>query len=179
MKLLSLSTVILVLLNLASCNRSGASAYPSANHNTDADLVIFFTPQQMDSALRSGLDSVVHSDGMPLLASQILGKSVGDALYMVIIRSGPGQVEVHEQWDDVVIIRSGHGILRTGYQVDGDRKESSAGNWVGGRIVGGKEVVLSPGDFIIIPAMQGHQYIPRAGDSLTYWTIKVSRPVSK
>ena len=176
MKYLMLTAVMIVHFTLISCHRPEKSGISSTDQHKTEDAVIFFSPQQMDSVLRSGLDSVVKAQASPLLASQILGKSVEGALDMVIIRSGPGQVEVHEQWDDVVIIRSGRGILRTGYHLTGDRRESSEGNWAGGTIVDGKEVVLLPGDFIVIPAMLGHQYIPHAGDSLTYWTIKVRRP---
>ena len=179
MKILTFPGLWLMLAILTSCHPSGESASTLSDLKGDEDSVSFFTPQRIDSLLRFGLDSVIQSHGSPLLAAHILGKSVEDGLYMVVIRSGPGQVEIHKEWDDVVIIRSGHGILNRGYQVDGEKKESSPGNWVGGTIVGGEKQDLSPGDFLIIPAMEGHQYIPQSGDSLTYWTIKVKRPARK
>jgi len=177
MKYLRLTGIWISILGLISCNRPLASANDAAKQKKTADSVSFFTSDQMDKFLQNGLDSVIRSNGSPLLATHILGSSMEGAPYLLVIRSGPGMVEVHEQWDDVVIIRSGHGILKTGYQVVGDKKETSPGNWVGGSILGGNENVLSPGDFLIIPAMEGHQYIPGTGDHLTYWTIKVKRPI--
>jgi len=34
---------------------------------------------------------------------------------------------------------------------------------------------IAPGDFIVIPAMTGHQYIPDKNDTLVYWAIKIQR----
>jgi mannose-6-phosphate isomerase-like protein (cupin superfamily) len=176
MKHLTLRFALCTIIALISCNRASDSTSSPAGQNKTEDSVGFFSPAQIDHLLQSGLDSVVKSGNSTLLAAQILGASGEGAPYLVVVRTGPGSVEVHEQWDDVVIMRSGHGILKTGYHVDGDRKESSSGDWVGGMIEGGKERSVSPGDFIIIPAMVAHQYIPHRGDSLTYWTIKVRRP---
>ena len=140
-----------------------------------ADPVIFFAPNQMDNLLKSGLDSAIRSGVSPVLAARLLGSGKGNEAYLLVVRADPGLVEIHEHWDDVVIIRSGRGILKTGYEVTGEKKEEKghSGNWTGGNIEGGKDRNLSPGDFIVIPALLAHQYIPNSGDTLTYWTIKV------
>ena len=39
--------------------------------------------------------------------------------YLFLARTQPGYVEMHKQLDDMAIIRSGHGTLKTGYQVAG------------------------------------------------------------
>jgi mannose-6-phosphate isomerase-like protein (cupin superfamily) len=87
-------------------------------------------------------------------------------------------VEIHEQFDDVAIIRSGHGVLRTGSKVKGQKESGTpgAGEWIGGVIEDGSDRKLSPGDFIVVPATLAHQYIPSPGESLTYWIIKVRHP---
>lgn len=80
--------------------------------------------------------------------------------------------------DDIAIIRSGHGMLKTGYEVAGNIRttgEERQRNWLCDSIVNGRVQSLSPGDFIIIPAMTAHQYIPDGGDKLIYWTIKAKR----
>ena len=86
-------------------------------------------------------------------------------------------MEIHEQFDDVAIIRSGHAILRTGTKVSGSKESGNPGTreWSGGIIEEGKERALSAGDFVVIPAMLAHQYIPKSGEPFTYWTIKVLR----
>jgi mannose-6-phosphate isomerase-like protein (cupin superfamily) len=178
MKQVILTCIPVFLMATISCNRPAESAGSSNVQNKTADPVSFFTPDQMDRVLKSELDSLKFK-GSTLLAAHILDTSEEGAPYLLVIRTGPGSVEIHEQWDDVAIMRSGHGILKTGYQIDGEKKETSPGNWVGGKIVGGMERSLSPGDFVVIPAKLGHQFIPSPGDSLTYWTIKVRRQKSK
>lgn len=95
---------------------------------------------------------------------------------MVLARTEPGKAEIHEQVDDIAIIRSGHGILKTGYSVTGKittNDQEPSRNWFCEGIKDATERKLSPGDLVLIPAMVAHQYIPDPGDTLTYWTIKV------
>jgi mannose-6-phosphate isomerase-like protein (cupin superfamily) len=137
---------------------------------TKADSVTFYSHSQIDSLL----SGKVPTDGAP---SVLLERSKDNERYLVLIRTKPGDVEVHELYDDVAIIRSGHGILKTGRTVQGHKESGKepAREWHGGVIQNAIERSLSPGDFIVIPAMLAHQYIPNAGDKLTYWTIKVKR----
>jgi len=124
------------------------------------------------------IDSIVKA----LIKNDTIGTSLGissdNAPYLITVRTKTGFVEIHEQMDDIAIIRSGHGTLKTGYQVSGDVRTSGDQpwrNWFCDRIESASEQKLSPGDFIIIPAMTAHQYIPEGSDTLTYWTIKVKR----
>jgi len=48
-----------------------------------------------------------------------LGRSQDSMPYLFLARTQPGYVEMHKQLDDMAIIRSGHGTLKTGYQVAG------------------------------------------------------------
>jgi mannose-6-phosphate isomerase-like protein (cupin superfamily) len=138
-----------------------------AQSNT-ADTVTYYSSSQIDSFLATSTTS-------PRLIGKTLGRSADNEPYLVGVRAQPGDVEIHEQFDDVAIIRSGHGVLRTGKKVKGQKAGTNAGEWIGGVIEDAQERHLSPGDFIVIPAMLGHQYIPNPGESLTYWTIKVRR----
>ena len=132
--------------------------------------ITYYSKHQLDSELVKALrDKTVL---------RILGQSQEDEEYMIIIRTAPGQVEVHEQWDDIVVVRSGHATLRTGRQDTINMKETGERpwrNWFGTSIKNAAEQRLGPGDFIIIPALTAHQYVPDTGDTLTYWTIKVKR----
>jgi mannose-6-phosphate isomerase-like protein (cupin superfamily) len=133
------------------------------------DSVICYTKEQQDSLLASPLS--------PERVWRLLGQSQEHAPYVIVIRTRPGEVEIHEQFDDVIIIRSGHGMLRSGLHAKDQRVSGTepSREWRDGDIMDAKERKISPGDFIVIPAMTAHQFIPVTGDSLTYWTIKVRR----
>ena len=135
-----------------------------------ADSVIFFSHAQSDSIFK-GKGSTERA------LAFTLGRSQDKEGYLVILRTKPGDIEIHEQFDDVAIVRSGSALLKTGGKVNGNKVTGSLGarEWIGGTIEGAAERTLSPGDFVVIPAMVAHQYIPKAGEAFTYWTIKVRR----
>lgn len=161
-----------ILYIFASCNGRNDTATVSPEQLN----VTFLNTVKLDSIVNTNFydSSVGQSLGNP----QLLGKGQSGEEYYLIKRTAEGFVEVHEQWDDIVIIRSGHGILKTGKEVKGKSEQTNEEpfrNWHGGEIINANERKLQAGDFIIIPAMTAHQYIPDRNDSLTYWTIKVKR----
>ena len=135
------------------------------------DTVIYYSSSTIDSLLTT-------SEASPRLIAKLLGRSGDGENYLVGVRTKPGDVEIHEQFDDVAIIRSGHGVLRTGTKVKGQKESGQVGarEWIGGVIDNARERDLSPGDFIVVPAMLAHQYVPKPGEALTYWLIKVKNP---
>jgi len=135
------------------------------------DTVIYYSSSTIDSLLTT-------SEASPRLIAKLLGRSGDGENYLVGVRTKPGDVEIHEQFDDVAIIRSGHGVLRTGKKVSGQKESGQAGarEWIGGVIDNAHERDLSPGDFIVVPAMLAHQYVPKPGEALTYWLIKIKDP---
>lgn len=140
----------------------------SAIQHEHADSITYYEHLQIDSIV----NSLIRNDTIGMA----LGKSSENAPYLITVRTKTGFVEIHEQMDDIAIIRSGHGSLKTGRQVSGITRTSGEKpfrNWFCDTIQGATERKLSPGDFIIIPAMTAHQYLPNADDTLTYWTIKV------
>jgi hypothetical protein len=107
-----------------------------------------------------------------------LGISPDNAPYLFLARTKPGDAEIHEQMDDVAIIRSGHDVLKTGHQVFGKiatEDKAPWRNWFCEGIKKPEERTIGPGDFVIIPAMTVHQYVLGPGDTLSYWTIKVKQ----
>jgi len=142
-------------LNAALATHVSDSIYFRSHSEVDSLVNVVVKNQSVASTLTQ------NADGVPC---------------MVLARTKPGEAEIHEQVDDIAIIRSGHGTLKTGYDVTGAVRttgEAPSRNWFCSAINEGKDRSLSPGDVILIPAMTAHQYIPNPGDTLSYWTIKV------
>ena len=168
--------IIVLTATLMSCKTKTVSnknteSPPDINSElkkSSGDSITFYRTVQIDSVI----NTLIRIDSI----GTTLGKSQDSTPYLITVRPKTGYAEIHEQFDDVAIIRSGNGTLKTGHQVLG--KITSTGvepsrNWLCDSIKDATEQKLSPGDFIIIPAMTAHQYIPDSGDTLTYWTIKV------
>ncbi|MEJ1239474.1 AraC family ligand binding domain-containing protein [Chryseolinea sp. T2] len=134
---------------------------------TSSRAVIKLNSAQIDSASSSKLT--------PDKPGRLLATGPSGERYLVVVRTGEGAVEIHEQYDDVAVIRAGHGVLRTGPSATGAKLSGTAPNreWLGGEIRGAKEYKVAQGDFLVIPAGLAHQYVPDSGDSLVYFTVKV------
>lgn len=145
--------------------------------DTTSPEVEYLNIRQQDDILNAAARDTATV--ISLGTAEVISNGQGGEGYYLIRRTVPGYVEQHEQWDDVAIIRSGHGVLRTGHKIKGDQKSSGGEkpwrNWYDGEIEDASERNVAPGDFIIIPAMTAHQYIPVKGDTLVYWTIKIKR----
>ena len=99
--------------------------------------------------------------------------AVGDpaARSIVVRRDRPGLVEVHDGLNDVVVAQAGAAVLLAGGRAEGLR-QTEAGEWRGGTIVGGERRNLGPGDVAWIPAGVPHQLIVERGGSFTYVVVK-------
>jgi hypothetical protein len=177
-KTLKQVTAVSLLILFIGCDQSKKTSDHTQKSTEDTlqQDVFYYSTNQVDSILLAtkGDTSTIQSLGTGV----ILKKGPGDEPYYISKRTVEGYVEIHEQHDDVVVIRSGHGRLRTGIKVEGSKLlngEKPWRNWYGGKIIDFSERRISTGDFIVIPAMTGHQYIPDRGDSLIYWTIKINR----
>lgn len=170
--------IILLLVIVTSCEAKTKSTKSStSSYDINGDLGKFIG-DSVSTYRKVQLDTIVSSLIRNDSIGATIGKSQDSSLYLLTVRPKTGYVEIHEQYDDVVIIRSGSGTLKTGHQVGkiirSDGVEPSR-NWFCDSINNATMQKLSPGDFFIIPAMTAHQYLPDAGDTLTYWTIKVKR----
>jgi mannose-6-phosphate isomerase-like protein (cupin superfamily) len=106
----------------------------------------------------------------------MVGRLVADRGYTVLAlrRTGDGEVEIHSEWDDVILVQAGGATLLHGGTVDGGR-ETAPGEQRGGRIGGGTRQVIAPGDVVLVPAGTPHQVLVPAGGSVTYLVVKVRR----
>ena len=90
-----------------------------------------------------------------------------------IKRQQSGEVELHRSWNDVIIAKEGTVTLLIGEKVEGNR-EIKPNEWLGGKIMGGRQVTLKPGDILFIPAGLGHQMTLPANQTFTYLVVKTA-----
>ncbi|HEX4020371.1 MAG TPA: hypothetical protein VHX63_04430 [Acidobacteriaceae bacterium] len=107
-------------------------------------------------------------------ASEILGK-YPNHFTMLAFRDKSGGAELHKKFADIFFVIDGHATLWTGGSIV-DAKTNADGNEVTGTAVrGGSNQKLRPGDVVHIPAGLPHQLILSAGDTFTYFVIKVQQ----
>jgi mannose-6-phosphate isomerase-like protein (cupin superfamily) len=95
-----------------------------------------------------------------------------NAQYILNRRTGPSEVELHCQWDDILFVRAGYGVLDYGSKLQGMRHYSTW-EWRGRGIVAPTQVNLAAGDVVRVPAGSGH-VIRNLGDvPLVYLVVKV------
>ena len=105
------------------------------------------------------------------VASETLD-TIGNRLFLLAHREGPGQAEWHEKQADVIVIHSGEVTLVYGGEVVNGKK-TAPGEIRGPSIKGGTEVQLEPGDALHIPAKVPHLMKVAPGKQVTYFVVKV------
>lgn len=95
-----------------------------------------------------------------------------------IKREKSGEVELHGAWNDVIIAKAGSIIVTVGEKVEGNRL-FKPNEWLGGKIVDGRQFVLKPGDILFIPAGLGHQMTLPGKGPFTYLVIKTAAQAIK
>lgn len=91
---------------------------------------------------------------------------------MLAFRKVSGGGELHQNFADVFFIVRGHATIATGGQLV-DQKSTGPGEIRGKSIEGGTRQELREGDVVHIPAGMPHQMLLAAGDTVTYFVIKV------
>jgi uncharacterized RmlC-like cupin family protein len=122
----------------------------------------------IDSALRS-LAATPEPNARDL---PITGASRRSYQFVVLARRATGAAELHERWDDVVLVRSGTALLRTGRALVA-RKLREPGEWNGTDIGGARDQAVGPGDVLVIPAGIPHQWQPTGSAPFAYVVLKV------
>jgi len=121
------------------------------------------------SAMQLAADVLATESG---LGYQIPSSAV--ARLLMIRRDKPGEVEVHTEQNDVIVVESGQAIITMGGAVTGNR-EIRPTEWRGGMTTGGKSYRVARGDLILIPAGIPHQVLVSKGQTVTYLAIKTAR----
>ena len=84
-----------------------------------------------------------------------------------------GQMEVHHNWNDFMIVQTGEARLRIGGTVV-NPKTTAPGEIRGTTSIGGEEKTLGPGDIVHIPANLPHQFLVAHGQQITYFAAKIA-----
>ena len=93
------------------------------------------------------------------------------ARLMRIRRDRDGEIEIHRDYADQIIVVSGRAKARIGGTVTGQRAIAD-GDWRGGVATGFEEYELGPGDILWVPAGMAHQFIVTPGQPFQYFTVK-------
>lgn len=91
-----------------------------------------------------------------------------------ILRTSPGQVEIHDKETDIFYVTDGEATFITGGTMVGG-KQTAAGQHRGTDIRGGESRLLKKGDVIVIPAGIPH-WFKAVSPTINYLTIKVKKP---
>ncbi len=95
----------------------------------------------------------------------------GGYSYIFLRRDQSGEAEVHQLWDDVMVVQDGAATLLYGGALSGQR-ETGPGEMRGGQIAGGRSRSISAGDVVVVPAGIPHQVLVAPQGSVTYLVLK-------
>ncbi|MGH9524559.1 MAG: hypothetical protein ACRD3E_18720 [Terriglobales bacterium] len=98
--------------------------------------------------------------------------SSGNGALKLSYRRETGGAEVHQHFDDVMVVEGGSATLVTGGSLV-DPKTEPNGEMKGKSIEGGTRQVLSTGDIIHIPAGTPHQLLLDRGTDFRAFVVKV------
>ena len=105
------------------------------------------------------------------LFNQSLG-NYGNHTTAIVHREGNGEMEVHANWNDLMIIQTGEGALLIGGTVL-NPKTTAPGEIRGTGATGGEKKPVRPGDIVHIPANVPHQFLIEPGKQVTYFAVKI------
>jgi len=138
-----------------------------------ASAVEYFSSAQVHDGVAGAAEAPDQTAGR-LLSNR------GHYLSVAVRRDRTGEVELHELWDDVMVVKEGGGTLVYGGRLAGAREtepgENGAGpgEWRGGTISDGTVQSVSAGDLVIVPAGVPHQVRVPPDGSITYLIIKIA-----
>jgi mannose-6-phosphate isomerase-like protein (cupin superfamily) len=87
-------------------------------------------------------------------------------------RDNDGEVEVHDNWTDIIVVESGEATLMIG-GTPVNPKGTAAGEWRAATAMGAEKRLIAPGDILHIPAGMAHQFLVAPGKKVTYFALKV------
>jgi len=101
--------------------------------------------------------------------------SYGNLLVMLSVRTANGVGELHEHYDDLMVVQQGTATLITGGSLV-DPKTTGPGEIRGKSVQGGKSRTISVGDVVVIPANVPHQILLQPGMIYSASIGKIKEP---
>lgn len=133
----------------ASAHATAAAARAAAGRKVDYIPAVRFAEARRRAARARTQGAPVH-----VAADE-------ETSYLIVVRTDTSEVEQHARWDDLVLVESGHGVVRFGARSAG-RRRIAAGEYRGGQLVEAHELHLGPGDVARVPAGVPHAFWPEA-----------------
>lgn len=149
-------------LLLASCSIAAAAA---SLYAADPAQPLFWSASKLKDVDKSAFSK--------LNAERHLGtERLLDSMF-VAYRNGNGEAELHEKLADLLIIRSGEGVVLVGGKMI-DGKPSGQDEVRGKSIEGGTRYPIAAGDVLYVPANTVHQFIVEPGKGFTAMVVKIT-----
>ena len=98
----------------------------------------------------------------------------GNHNFNLNFRDKSGAPEMHANWTDIYYVLDGEATWVHGGKLEG-AEERRPGEFGGGKIVGGTQQKVAPGDIASSPAGMPHQFLVPEGKTFAYFTVKVAR----
>jgi mannose-6-phosphate isomerase-like protein (cupin superfamily) len=94
---------------------------------------------------------------------------------MLVFRDKSGEVEIHNQFDEIMIVIGGKATVVTGGTAKNIRT-LRPGELRGTSILDGTQNPMEKGNMVHIPVNTPHQVFVPAGGSVTYIDVKIEHP---
>ena len=136
-----------------------------AQRPTPDTAVVHVTAGAIDSAFRDVAAAPPEARDLPTGA-------LAHYQAIVLSRRTASEAEVHERWTDVVFVKRGAAVLRTGRALF-RRRAGDPGEWSGSAVARPRDQLVGPGDVLVIPAGIAHQWRPSGPEPFSYVLVKV------
>jgi mannose-6-phosphate isomerase-like protein (cupin superfamily) len=167
-------TAVLLTIVAAGIVASAAGTFAPARgqpaQSARADTVVALIPAQAIVAAERSLAAATSPEDV---ARELPSGDPSRYQFVVLSRRAAAAAELHDRWADVVFVRSGRAVLRTGHSLAQRRPRGGGGEWLGA-IENGQDRPVGPGDVVVIPAGIAHQWHPSGSEPLVYRIMKVN-----
>jgi mannose-6-phosphate isomerase-like protein (cupin superfamily) len=127
------------------------------------------TPRQMDDLQSALRQQATTGDGV---AAAFL-EQYPHYYTQLIVRTKSGEVEIHQEYDELMIVRDGNAAVYTGGKPQSFRT-IKPGELRGPAVSGSTPTALVQGTLVYIPVGTPHQVIVPLGGAITYIDVKIA-----
>jgi mannose-6-phosphate isomerase-like protein (cupin superfamily) len=106
-------------------------------------------------------------------AAEMVG-DYGNHTAWVAHRGAKGEMEIHEQWADLMFVQTGEATLLLDAMLLNPRT-TAPGEIRATSVSGGKQRVIRAGDVVLIPAGMPHQFLVNPKKPIAFFTMKIRK----